>query len=103
MGNPIARVGNISLGQGTHNLPCCPHQIVGTIISGTVTVNIGGVPGALVGSQLVTTCPHCGSGMCIQGATGSLLESTPPHRKNDQVTFFCGMGITVEGYENSTA
>ena len=65
--------------------------------------NLGGVPGALIGSSITSGCPHCGAGMCVEGATGSYMEGTEPHRVDDGVTFFCGMGTTIIGLYTSTS
>jgi hypothetical protein len=92
------RLGDMTIGIGSHGLPCCPHGIVGFRITGSqdVYVNNKRASRALI-DFAVHTCPHCGVSMCITGSPDTFINNYQTHRLGDMVTEFCGAGITVTG------
>lgn len=64
-GRTVARVGtNVQFPSVAHGCPACPHFCMGPIISGSTEVLCGGVPVAIVGSQVVFS-GSCGPGTAM--------------------------------------
>ena len=97
----LTRVTDICVGIGTHNDSCCPHGIVGVIISGSPNSNCDNLPIARVPDVIAHSCPHCGIGVTLTGASNSFCNNIPLHRIGDLVFFTCGIGVTVTGSSDS--
>ena len=103
MVNGIARVGDICVGIGSHGEDCCPHGIVGVIISGSWNSYCDHRSIARVPDIVAHSCPHCGIGITLTGATRSFCNNIPIHRIGDLVFFTCGIGITIIGSSTARA
>lgn len=92
------RLMDITVGVGSHGLPCCPHGIVGTRITGSPDVHTNRRRTSRAPIDLaVHSCPHCGVNMCIAGSRDVFVNRYQVHRLGDAVTEFCGAGISVTG------
>ncbi len=92
---PLSRQWDMTIGIGSHGLPCCPHTLIGYRASGSgdVEVNDRAASRALVDIAL-HTCPHCAINLCMQGSGNVEVNGYPAHRLTDGVTEFCGWGHT---------
>jgi len=91
----LARIGDISIGTGTHGLPCCPHTIIGVIVTGSPNTNCNNKPVARKPDIVAHSCPHCGIGVTLTAATKTFCNNIPVHRLNDLVFWTCGIGVTI--------
>ncbi|ETX03576.1 MAG: hypothetical protein ETSY1_46760 (plasmid) [Candidatus Entotheonella factor] len=91
----LSRTWDMTLGIGSHGLPCCPHVLIGYRSSGSSDVEAGdrGASRAFV-DIAQHTCPHCAVNLCVQGSADVVVNGQPAHRLSDGVTEFCGWGIT---------
>lgn len=100
MGLAQARVGDTTIGTGSHGKDCCPHTFIGTIVQGCSTVEVNGRGAATVTSITVHACPHCGVGIVI-GSSGDVGgEGKGLARVTDAVNEICGMGVIITGSDN---
>ena len=97
MTKAITRINDMTLGSGSHGLPCCPHVIVGFHLTGSPTVGANGLAVTRVGDISVHTCPHCGINMNVIGAQTVISNGIGITRVGDPETEFCGCGISVTG------
>ncbi len=93
------RIGDVTLGVGSHGLLCCPHVLVGIRITGSSDVFVNNLPGsrAMVDLSLHFTCPHCPVNMCLTHSPDVYSNNRMDHRLWDVVTEFCGIGNTITG------
>jgi uncharacterized Zn-binding protein involved in type VI secretion len=92
------RTGDLTLGMGSHGLPCCPHVLTGVRLSGASSVNINGRGASRAGVDIAShSCPHCAINLCLQGSGNVLVNGVGLHRVGDLVTEFCGTGQSVTG------
>ena len=95
---PLSKVGDITIGWGSHGKKCCPHIIIGIRITGSYDTSTNLAVSSRGPYDISShNCPHCGIGMCIQGSSQISINNLPAHRVGDAVTEFCGSGITVTG------
>lgn len=93
-----SRLTDLTLGTGTHGLPCCPHVLTGIRITGSPDVLTNGLGASRAYADLALhSCPHCAVNLCMQGSPDVLTNGYPAHRVGDAVTEFCGWGQTVTG------
>lgn len=94
-----SRVTDMNIGTCNHGLKCCPHTVVGMIISGSPDVKYDGLSVARFGDFTISDCPHCGGagGVCIGGAPKNTINGMPGHKKGDPVLEPFGTSITVTG------
>ena len=94
----------MTIGIGSHGLPCCPHLITGYRNTGSADTRIEGrgASRATVDTAM-HNCPHCGVNLCIQGSPDVFINGYPAHRALDQVTEYCGTGITIVGSSTVSA
>lgn len=97
----ISKVSDLTIGFGTHGSLCCPHVILGIIITGSPNTIVNGIPMARTGDIGIHNCPHCPINMCITGSPNTLANGRQIHRIGDLVTEFCGIGFTVTGSINT--
>lgn len=93
----ITRIGDLTIGVGSHGQPCCPHAITGIHIGGSPKSNANGQPVTRLNDITVHSCPHCGIGMNIAGSPTIKADGLPVTRVGDAVTEFCGSGTCVNG------
>ncbi len=104
MPNQATRYGDTTIGIGSHGLPCCPHLITGTRISGSPDVDVNGRKASRAYIDIaVHSCPHCAINLCIQGSPTVAVDGKPLHRQHDLVTEFCGIGYTDSGSPDVSA
>lgn len=101
MGQPQARVGDMTIGVGSHGVPDCPHVIFGVFIQGSQNTLVNGRPNVRVGDLTAHSCPHCPVGMAVTGSSTIVVNGRPTHRLGDVVTEFCGVGVTITGSQNT--
>ena len=95
---PATRLGDLTLGVGSHGLPCCPHVLTGVRVSGSPDVQVNGRGASRAGADIaVHSCPHCAVNLCVQGSPDVRVNGLGLHRVGDLVTEFCGVGQTVTG------
>lgn len=90
----------MTIGTGTHGLPCCPHTFTGTIITGKVTVLINGIPAARITDITAHACPHCGIGIIIGGSSTVNAGGIGVAHIGDPVNEICGSGAIIGGSSN---
>lgn len=99
-----SRLFDVTIGTGSHGLPCCPHLIVGTRASGSPDVLINGRGASRAYRDIALhNCPHCAINACISGSPDVVANDLPVHRVGDAVTEYCGAGVTVTGSPNVLA
>lgn len=91
----ICRMGDYTLGMGSHGNDDCPHSIVGFYMQGSPNVRINGLQAQRMGDFAVHNCPHCGFSMAIQGYPTVLANGMPVTLRGHAVTTFCGMGMNM--------
>lgn len=92
------RVGDTTIGYGSHGAPECPHTIYGRFIEGSSNVfvnNRKAVRAPL--DRTIHSCPHCPNGMAIKGSPTIFINGYSAHRRGDRVTEFCGTGQSIKG------
>ena len=88
----IARVTDEHRGVCSHGAPCCPHSVVGRIVTGSPDVFANGFHVARLNDRVKHNCPHCGTGH-ISSASGSVFANgMPVARLGDSVTYPGGSG-----------
>ena len=93
-----SRLWDITIGTGSHGLPCCPHTIVGYRVTGSPDVAVNDRAASRAHADLALhSCPHCAVNLCIQGSHDVRVGGLAAHRVGDAVTEFCGSGVTVTG------
>lgn len=96
-----SRLTDITIGQGTHGLPCCPHMIIGIWMLTSPNDLCNNLGSVRLTDITIHSCPHCGVGMSISSSVLKKINNLGSHRLNDVVTEFCGMGMTVSGSPNT--
>jgi uncharacterized Zn-binding protein involved in type VI secretion len=93
-----ARVTDLTMGVCDHGLKCCPHYVVGMIISGSSSTKYDGLSAARFGDMTISDCPHCqGQGVCIGGAPKNKIDGIPGQKLGDPVLEPFGTSIVVTG------
>ena len=100
MGIGNSRVGDTTIGTGTHGLKCCPHTFTGIIVQGSTNCFINGSSAARIFDITAHACPHCGVGIIIGGSTTVVANNRGVARIGDAVNEICGMGNIVSGSGN---
>lgn len=100
-GKPNARLNDMTIGVGSHGLPCCPHVIVGFFITGSPNTNCNGRKQVRLTDIAAHNCPHCGINMCIGASKNTFCNNLGVARITDPVTEFCGSGNIVTGSHNT--
>ena len=95
------RLMDITMGIGSHGMPCCPHNIIGFRINGSPNHNTNNLLSSRLYDMSIHLCPHCGVNMCINGSPNKFINNLAAHRLGDSVTEFCGTGNTITGSPNS--
>lgn len=92
------RLGDITIGIGSHGEDCCPHVITGVRITGSPNVgdNSRDLSRAMIDLS-IHDCPHCAVNLCLTGSPNVFTNGYPNHRLGDAETEFCGIGVTVTG------
>lgn len=103
MGIGNSRVGDTTVGTGTHGLKCCPHTFTGTIIQGSTNVTVNGRPAARKFDLTAHACPHCGVGIIIGGSQTVVANGIGTARVGDAVNEICGNGVIINGSGNVTS
>ncbi len=92
----VSRLWDITIGTGSHGLPCCPHLITGYRITGSADVEVNGRAASRAGVDIaVHNCPHCAVNVCVGGSADVTINGQGAHRLSDGVTEFCGWGYTA--------
>lgn len=95
------KIGDITVGIGSHGNPCCPHSIVGVRIMGSGDVFVNALATSRVTDIASHDCPHCPINMCIMGSPDVLSNALFDHRLGDSVCEGCGTGASVTGSVNT--
>ncbi len=94
----ISRVVDLTIGQGSHGLKCCPHPIIGVRVSGSPDVQVEGASAARAYTDIAAhNCPHCTINICMQGSPTVLVNGLGVHQVGDMVSEICGNGLSVTG------
>ena len=91
---------DITIGFGTHGKNCCPHSIVGFIITGSPNVYTNGIMSGRTTDLGIHTCPHCGINIMLGGSSNTFINNLSSHRIGDPVSEICGAGISITGSPN---
>jgi len=97
-----ARLTDITIGQGSHGLPCCPHVIMGMWFSTSPNDQCNNLGSVRFTDFSMHTCPHCGVGMAISSSVLKKINNLGAHRLGDTVSEMCGVGMSVVGSPNTT-
>ena len=89
----IARKTDEHRGTCSHGLPCCPHDVVGTIIQGSLDTNINNLPVARLYDEVEHDCPHCGTGYISSASATLKANGIRVARLGDEVTYPGGSGV----------
>ena len=77
-----------------HGAPCCPHNVVGTIIQGSPDTNANGLPVARLNNDEVEhDCPHCGTGYISTASATFGANGIGVARLGGEVTYPGGAGV----------
>lgn len=93
----VARYMDMTIGQGSHGLKCCPHEIVGFWIHVSPDIEANDLGVVRVGDISIHDCPHCPNGFALTGADITYGNDIVLHRLGDSVDEVCGSGTTVTG------
>ena len=96
----IARETDEHRGVCSHGNPCCPHNVVGTIIEGSPNVYLNGLPVARLGDAVVHDCPHCGTGYISTASATVSANGIKIARLGDTVTYPGGFGVITTASDN---
>lgn len=101
MGKPrLTVLSNIS-GTCAHPIPPVPIPVVGIITVGSKDVLINNKPAATVTSNVVTTCPICGSGVVVSGDNTVLINGKPSAVVTSNVALGSGtIALALSGSNN---
>lgn len=91
----VTRIGDITIGVGSHGLPCCPHVITGIVITSSPSTYAESLGMARIGDLTSHNCPHCPIGILLTGSPTTFAESIPLSRLTDVVNEVCGTGNVV--------
>ena len=92
----VARKTDEHRGICSHGLPCCPHNVVGTIIQGSPDTNANSLPVARLNDEVEHDCPHCGTGYISTASATLRANGIGIARLGDEVTYPGGSGnITI--------
>lgn len=95
------RITDITIGVGSHGLPCCPHLITGFRITGSPDVYVNDLRASRALIDIaIHDCPHCPINLCICGSPDVYINDYKAHRFLDCETEFCGSGVSVTGSPN---
>ena len=84
-----------------HGAPCCPHNVVGTIVEGSPDTLINGLKAARLNDAVVHNCPHCGTGH-VSSASGTVkVNGIPSARLGDTVTYLGGSGVITTASDDT--
>lgn len=93
-----SRLGDITIGIGSHSQGCCMHILVGIRVTGSRDTTDNSRDLSRAGIDLsIHDCPHCAVNMCLSGSPNVFTNGYPNHRVGDIETEFCGIGVTVTG------
>ena len=96
----IARVTDKHNGECCHGAPCCPHSVTGEIVTGSVDVNVNGLPIARLGDKVAHDCPHCGIGWITSSSGSVKANGIGVARLGDEVTYPGGGGTITTASSN---
>lgn len=99
----IARVGDTHSGTCNHNKGCCPHNVTGTITTGSGSSSADGSPIAFEGSEVIHNCPHCGTGYISSGSGMSTADGKKIARIGDTVIYPGGSGVITGSSSSSSS
>ena len=100
---PLARVTDTHVGVCCHGAPCCPHNVVGSIVEGSPDVYANSLKVARLNDKVIHDCPHCGTGW-ISTASGTVrANGIGVARLGDSVTYPGGGGTIVTASNNVNA
>lgn len=91
------RVGDMTVGTGSHGLKCCPHTIIGFVIIGSPDVYANEMNMARIGDITIHNCPHCPIGILLTGSPDVYANKIQVSRMGDSVNEVCGSGTVVTG------
>ena len=98
----VARETDVHVGVCSHGAPCCPHNVVGTIVGGSAAVTVDGLAAARLGDLVEHDCPHCGTGF-VSAACGAVqVDDLPTARLGDEVTYPGGKETVTTGSGTTT-
>jgi len=95
----VARLNDTHKGICNHGLPCCPHEVIGTISTASGNVIVNGRGAARLNDKVIHNCPHCGTGY-ISSAASKEINRQYLARLGDEVTYPAGKGKIVTASEN---
>ena len=95
----FARVTDEHKGICGHGAPCCPHNVTGTIVSGSSNVFVNDLQAARLGDRVEHNCPHCGTGHISSASVSVFANGIPVARLGDNVTY-PGGGIITTASDN---
>ena len=98
-----ARIKDEHRGICNHGAPCCPHEVAGTIIAGSLDVYVNGLRAARLNDEVEHDCPHCGTGFISSGSQTVLVNGLPIARLGDSVTYPGGGGTITTASGNVLA
>lgn len=99
----VARVGDSHKGVCDHGQKCCPHNVSGTVTSGSSTVTVNGKGVARAGDSVVHNCPHCGTGTIIASTKTVTVGGKLVARSGDTVIYPGGSGTIQSSSSNVSA
>ena len=90
------RMNDISISICSHGEGCCPHYVVGTVITGSPNNQTNNRSSTRAFIDVMShDCPHCGVSIPVQGSPNHKINNLPVHRNIDTISNFCGCGISV--------
>ncbi len=93
----VARIGDQHSGVCAHGAPCCPHPVIGAIVSGASKTVVEGSAAARIGDMVAHSCPHCGVGSIVSGSSIVIVEGSGVARLGDAVVYPGGAGTIISG------
>ena len=99
----VARLTDSHAGICTHGEPCCPHGVIGVIVSASGNVNANGLGVARIGDAVVHNCPHCGVGVVVSGSGKVIVNGSGAARLGDTVVYPGGVGAIISASGNVNA
>lgn len=98
----VARVSDKHVGVCDHGQLCCPHNVTGTITSGSADVFTNGVAQARDGDVVTHNCPHCGTG-AISCTSSVYVNGKPIAHLGDKVIYPGGSGVITTASQDVNA
>ena len=96
----VARVTDEHRGICSHGAPCCPHNVIGTIVKGSPDVFANKLQVARLGDMVEHNCPHCGIGWVTSSSSTIMANSIGVARLGDDVTYPGGSGTITTASSN---